>query len=55
MGILKPLLLREEMPNLAKIIEHGVAGKLRTIAAPVCPRVYSGDLYQHADDLRLEC
>jgi predicted AlkP superfamily phosphohydrolase/phosphomutase len=39
--IIKPLLLRGEMPNLAKVIERGVAGKLRTTASPVCPKVYS--------------
>jgi predicted AlkP superfamily phosphohydrolase/phosphomutase len=39
--IIKPLLVRGELPNLAKVIEHGVAGKLRTTAAPVCPKVYS--------------
>jgi predicted AlkP superfamily phosphohydrolase/phosphomutase len=39
--IIKPLLLRGEMPNLAKVIDHGVSGKLRTTSAPVCPKVYS--------------
>jgi len=39
--IIKPLLLRGEMPNLARVIEHGVYGKLRTTSAPVCPKVYS--------------
>jgi predicted AlkP superfamily phosphohydrolase/phosphomutase len=39
--ILRPLLVRGEMPNLARVIEHGVSGKLRTISAPNCPKVYS--------------
>jgi predicted AlkP superfamily phosphohydrolase/phosphomutase len=39
--ILKPLLVRGEMPNLARVIEHGVSGKLRTVSAPNCPKVYS--------------
>ncbi len=39
--ILRPLLLRGELPNLAKVIENGAHGKLRTTSAPNCPRVYS--------------
>ena len=39
--ILRPLLVRGEMPNLARVIEQGVSGKLRTISAPNCPKVYS--------------
>lgn len=39
--ILKPLLVRGEMPNLAHVIQHGVSGKLRTVSAPNCPKVYS--------------
>lgn len=39
--ILKPLLVRGEMPNLARVIQHGVSGKLRTVSAPNCPKVYS--------------
>ena len=39
--ILRPLLLRGEMPNLARVIERGVSGKLRTVSAPNCPKVYS--------------
>jgi predicted AlkP superfamily phosphohydrolase/phosphomutase len=39
--ILKPLLVRGEMPNLAGVIQHGVSGKLRTVSAPNCPKVYS--------------
>ncbi len=39
--ILRPLLVRGEMPNLARVIERGVSGKLRTISAPNCPKIYS--------------
>jgi len=39
--ILKPLLVRGEMPNLARVIQHGVSGKLKTVSAPNCPKVYS--------------
>lgn len=39
--IIKPLLLRGEMPNLARVIERGVSGKMRTISAPNCPKIYS--------------
>src|SRR6516225_4192294 len=39
--IIKPLLLRGEMPNLARVIERGVSGKMRIISAPNCPKIYS--------------
>lgn len=39
--ILRPLLLRGELPNLAQVISRGVSGKLRTVSAPNCPKVYS--------------
>lgn len=39
--IIRPLLVRGEMPNLARVIEQGVSGKLRTISAPNCPKIYS--------------
>jgi predicted AlkP superfamily phosphohydrolase/phosphomutase len=39
--ILRPLLLRGQLPNLAKIIQNGTYGKLQTVSAPNCPRVYS--------------
>ncbi|MCI0722903.1 MAG: alkaline phosphatase family protein [Acidobacteria bacterium] len=38
---LRPLLLRGEMPNLSRVIEQGVSGKLQTVSAPNCPKVYS--------------
>jgi predicted AlkP superfamily phosphohydrolase/phosphomutase len=41
LDVLRPLLVRGEMPNLAKIMDAGVSGKLRTISAPNCPKVYS--------------
>jgi predicted AlkP superfamily phosphohydrolase/phosphomutase len=39
--ILRPLLVRGEMPNLAWVISRGVSGKLRTVSAPNCPKIYS--------------
>src|SRR5215468_4985632 len=41
LDIIRPLLLKGEMPNLAKVIKSGAYGKLRTVNAPNCPRVYS--------------
>lgn len=39
--IIRPLLLENKLPNLFKIIRDGVYGKLRTVPAPNCPRVFS--------------
>ena len=39
--ILRPLLIRGELPNLAKVISNGVYGKLQTVSSPNCPKVYS--------------
>jgi predicted AlkP superfamily phosphohydrolase/phosphomutase len=39
--ILRPLLLQGKLPNLARVIDSGTYGKLRTVSAPNCPRVYS--------------
>jgi len=39
--ILRPLLVRGEMPNLARVIGRGISGKMRTISAPNCPKIYS--------------
>ena len=41
LDIIRPLLLKGELPNLARVIKNGVHGKLRTVDAPNCPRVYS--------------
>lgn len=41
MDVIRPLLLQGKMPNLAKIAERGVYGKLRTLSAPNCPKVYA--------------
>jgi predicted AlkP superfamily phosphohydrolase/phosphomutase len=41
LDVIRPLLLKEAMPNLAKVIKNGAYGKLRTVDAPNCPRVYS--------------
>ncbi len=39
--IIRPLLLQGKMPNLARVIKNGTYGKLRTLAAPNCPKVYT--------------
>src|SRR5256885_17040883 len=41
LDIIRPLLLKGDMPNLASVIERGAYGKLRTVSGPNCPRVYS--------------
>lgn len=41
LDIIRPLLLKGQMPNLASVIEKGSYGKLRTVSAPNCPRVYA--------------
>src|SRR5438128_12054335 len=41
LDVIRPLLVKGEMPNLAKVIKNGGYGKLRTVDAPNCPRVYS--------------
>jgi predicted AlkP superfamily phosphohydrolase/phosphomutase len=41
MDVIRPLILQGKMPNLAHVIKKGSYGKLRTVSAPNCPRVYS--------------
>jgi len=41
MDVIRPLLLQGKMPNLSSVIKKGAYGKLRTVSAPNCPRVYS--------------
>src|ERR1700682_1870850 len=41
MDIIRPLILKGEMPNLASVIKNRAHGKVRTVNAPNCPRVYS--------------
>src|ERR1700726_3779612 len=41
LDVIRPLLLKGDLPNLAKVIKNGAHGKLRTVNAPNCPRVYS--------------
>jgi predicted AlkP superfamily phosphohydrolase/phosphomutase len=41
LDVIRPLLLKGQMPNLAKVIKNGAYGKLRTVDAPNCPRVYT--------------
>ena len=38
LDMIRPLLLKGQMPNLASVIERGAYGKLRTVSAPNCPR-----------------
>ena len=41
LDVIRPLLLEGKMPNLSSVIMRGAYGKLRTVSAPNCPRVYS--------------
>ncbi len=41
LDVIRPLLLEGAMPNLEHVINNGAYGKLRTVSAPNCPRVYS--------------
>jgi predicted AlkP superfamily phosphohydrolase/phosphomutase len=41
LDVIRPLLLQGKMPNLEGIVKNGAYGKLRTVSAPNCPRVYS--------------
>jgi predicted AlkP superfamily phosphohydrolase/phosphomutase len=41
LDVIRPLLLQGKMPNLSTVIKKGAYGKLRTVSAPNCPRVYS--------------
>jgi len=39
--IIRPLLLKGELHNFAEVIQRGVYGKMKTLSAPNCPKVYS--------------
>ena len=41
LDMIRPLLLKGDLPNLARVVHNGAYGKLRTDSAPNCPRVYS--------------
>ena len=41
LDILRPLLVRGEMPNLQRMIDNGVSSTLRTVNAPNCPKAYT--------------
>jgi predicted AlkP superfamily phosphohydrolase/phosphomutase len=41
LDIIRPLVVRGEMPNFARLVENGVSGKLRTVSAPNCPKAYT--------------
>lgn len=42
--LLRPLLIRGQMPNLRRVVEKGVYGKLRTTSAPNCPKIFTAFL-----------
>jgi len=37
LDIIRPLLLKGQLPNLASVVNRGAYGKLRTVPAPNCP------------------
>ncbi len=39
--IVRPLVVRGEVPNLARLIANGTSGYLKTISSPNCPKVYT--------------
>src|SRR5262249_17323382 len=39
--IIRPLLLKGELRNFAEVIQRGVYGKMKTLSAPNCPKIYS--------------
>ena len=39
--LIRPLIIKGDMPNLAKVIAQGTYGKLQTLSVPNCPKVYS--------------
>jgi predicted AlkP superfamily phosphohydrolase/phosphomutase len=41
LDVIRPLILKGQMPNLERFVNNGAYGKLRTVSAPNCPRVYS--------------
>jgi predicted AlkP superfamily phosphohydrolase/phosphomutase len=41
MDVIRHLILQGKMPNLTRVLKRGAYGKLRTVSAPNCPRVYS--------------
>jgi predicted AlkP superfamily phosphohydrolase/phosphomutase len=41
LDVIRPLILKGDMPNLEHVVNNGTYGKLRTVSAPNCPRVYS--------------
>jgi predicted AlkP superfamily phosphohydrolase/phosphomutase len=41
LDMIRPLILKGAMPNLARVVNNGAYGKLRTVSAPNCPRVYT--------------
>ena len=36
MDVIRPLILKGDLPNLSSVIKNGVHGKLRTVDAPNC-------------------
>ena len=48
MDVIRPLILKGDLPNLARVIKNGVHGKLRTVDAPNCPRGLLDHVHQYA-------
>lgn len=41
LDVLRPLVVQGQMPNLARLLQNGVSGSLRTVPAPNCPKAYT--------------
>ena len=41
LDVIRPLILKGAMPNLARVIKNGAYGKFRTVPAPNCPKAYT--------------
>jgi len=41
LDVIRPLILKGQMPNLEKVIKNGTYGKFRTVPAPNCPKAYT--------------
>ena len=41
LDVIRPLILKGQMPNLARVVKKGAYGKFRTVPAPNCPKAYT--------------
>ena len=41
LDVIRPLILKGQMPNLERIIKNGAYGKFRTVSSPNCPKAYT--------------